>query len=176
MKRNFSDQTDLKWYDLYSPETNSFIRISTKQTAEQDGSVDGLYDSLLDLMKYLTRQSDLQQSLELALQQFLRNMSPTCQTSLFLVRNLNSQMCNYLNYIDNFKQVYQMQCGDMKELSDTDRSFAQLGLFPITNSYQCESSEDRAACDLMMSFNQETANDSKFKNLGQSKLNLIKKN
>lgn len=172
MKRNFSEQTDLQWYDLYSPETNSFIRISTKQSTGQGGSVEGLYHSLVDLIRHLTKQTDMQQSQELALQQFLANISPTCQTSLFLVRNLNSHMCNYLNYIDNFKQVYQMQCGDMKELSDTDRSFAQLGLFPITNSYQSESSEDRAACDLIMNYNQESAGDGKFQSLGQSKLNL----
>ena len=164
----------MKWYDIYSPETNSFVRISNKlesNSSGMDSSIENLYSSLVDLIKQLTKQADVQ-SHDLALKQFLTQVS-SMAASLFLVGNLNSHMCNYMSYIDNFKQIYQMQYADLKELSDTDRSFAQLGLFPIHNSYQTESDQDRAVCNEILNFNQESTSENKLRSLDQSILKTV---
>ncbi len=55
--------------------------------------------------------------------------------SLILVRRLESTICSYLGYIDNFKQVYRVKSVG-RENNQIDSSFAQIGVFPISmNAY-----------------------------------------
>lgn len=90
-------------------------------------------------------------------------------TSLFMLRNLNSHVCNYLNYIDNFKQIYQVKATNA--LSEIDSRFYQLGVYPISmQSYQAihrESDEEKQICNEIMNFKNEHVygNESKFQKI-----------
>lgn len=178
LKRKLSDRpTSTKWFDLFSPETNSFISINNKlENTSPNEEINLPATKLAEVLVNLIKNS-LNTKLETSavgpkLNSFLSKSSPN-STSLFLVRSLNSHMCNYMGYIDNFKQVYQMKCADVKVMGETDRTCAQLGLFPISmQSYKSvhqESNEERIICEEIQGY--EMADNRKFKLLNAGNQN-----
>lgn len=112
---------------------------------------------LIDQIRFVTR-SDLI-SVQLDITKFLVDVSYMHEqtTSLFLIRNLDSHMVNYLNYMDNFQQVYQIKSSHMHSLNDVDTSLAQLGVFPTSeqgfSSVHYETADEKSTCDEIINFN-----------------------
>lgn len=174
--KKLSDQGISKWYDLFSPETNSYISITNKLDKIINEKVTLPQEKVSEVLYNLIK-SSLKNQVDIAmhytkLNSFLKDFSINT-SSLFLIRSLNSHMCNYLNYIDNFKQVYQTRYIEMKSLNETDKNISQLGLFPISlqvfKSVHFESIEEKNICEEILSYEVDTEN--KFKSLNEGNKN-----
>ena len=176
LKNSSIDSQSLpNWHDLYSPETNSFLSITNKQNPESHSEnldIDAK-NHAMNKLSYLIQVSINQEFTEPMIQQmteFLFDISLET-SSLFILRNLNSHVCNYLNYIDNFKQIYQVKSTDA--LNDIDSRFYQLGVYPISlQSYQAthrESDEEKVILNEIMNFKNESDNGNKFQKISQGK-------
>ena len=121
-----------KWFDLYSAETNSYVSISNTQIVEN--SYDQLDDNQKeDLAKQIMLKCNISidNSIFLSLKKFMTSNEFCAQTSsLFALKILKSQMCDYLSYFDNFHHIYQSGIGFAKQ-QDFDSKLAKIGVFPV---------------------------------------------
>ena len=107
-------QPQARWYDLYSPETNSFASISNLATANASASTNEQAESELLVHQHVVDKLKLalggfNAASEENLFRFLSDTrySPALHhSSLLAIRPLHSPMCNYLSYFDNFQHVY----------------------------------------------------------------------
>jgi len=144
---------ELEWRDLYSPETNSFLSIKNKAESRPVPDKAALFALIKHSLTRYGRESNLGTE-EAALSAFLEN-SCLQTASLLLVRRLESTVCSYLGYIDNFQQVYRVKAaGGVSGL--TDSSLAQMGVFPISaQAYlgvHTEREEERRVCSEIIEF------------------------
>ena len=135
LKANLNDSA--KWFDLYSPETNSFLSISNKLNLNENltaANLEQQQNVLINRIQFLT-QIELSQFPEKNLRLFLRDfMSNT--SSLFLLRGLKSKIQNYFGYFDNLKQIYKSYSSkeSQSELENhIDIKLSHLGLYPVAD-------------------------------------------
>jgi polynucleotide 5'-hydroxyl-kinase GRC3/NOL9 len=152
------DSSMTKWYDLYSAETNSFLSISTNSTAPLEVNTNALLlnerqrEDLLNKLQLncdFTMDTDQKKQLN----EFLLKNDFTAETSsLIVLQELKSQMCNYLSYYENFHHIYQAANGLMiEEERDFDSKLAKMGVFPVQvqnfNAIKMETSEEKLVAD-----------------------------
>jgi polynucleotide 5'-hydroxyl-kinase GRC3/NOL9 len=143
---NFN-KLSIKWYDLFSPETNAFITISNKQSEiESDQSLTESSINLL-IQNVITTLS-LSNVNETSFNEFLRiNNFSLNNSSLIILKSLNSKICNYLSHFKNLKVLYQNNSDTQQSKSDLDNLLQKIGIFPISsnnlNNVSIESTEDK---------------------------------
>ena len=120
------------WFDLYSPETNSYLSLSNAQTIETNSNqMDENQNETLAKKIIFKCNLNIDNSLYLKLKEFIiRNEFSTGSSSLFALKNLKSQICDYLSYYDNFHHLYQSGIGLTKQ-QDFDSKLAKIGIFPV---------------------------------------------
>ena len=148
LNTNLTEQS--KWFDLYSPETNSFLSIINKHETKEASNLVVEQQFLINRIKQLAQinSNEFDQNLQLFLNDFSSNTS-----SLFLIRGFKSQICDYLGYFENFQKIYNSYSGfDSIEKSngnqnETDVKFSHLGLYVVTehnfNAVLIESDEEK---------------------------------
>ena len=95
-----------KWYELHSPETNSFIAVLNKSNEVLDEQMlsANFVEALLNKIKTLL---NLDTQIFDNLNEFLhKNDFSFSTSSLIAFAFLKSQMCNYISSFPNFKHVY----------------------------------------------------------------------
>jgi hypothetical protein len=151
-------RSPLKWFELYSPETNSYLNVSNKQNENIDPNnvPENAADSLIQ--KIITN-LNVTTPIEDRLRDFLgRNDFSLSSSSLIAVTFLKSQLANYINYFDNFKTVYQQTSkSDAENRAQAVKLTARLakgGIFPVSeenlNAVHTESSEENAIVDQLI--------------------------
>jgi hypothetical protein len=134
--------SSLKWYDLYSPESNSFLTVlNKKQPSEMHDTMEESQADFTHLSRSiyfslaLNRDFD---SFDRSLKEFLQKF-PTNSSSLFVLKALNSQMCNYFGYFENFHSVYHAASSGVElnrqKSSHVDEKLTQMGIFPISSEH-----------------------------------------
>ena len=153
LKKNLS-QLQEKWFDLYSPETNSFVTILNKAEQESFKEYATLTNEQLNevLIKQILNYAQIcpNETLIANLESYLTHFQLK-KASVFLLKSLNSPMCNYINYIENFQQVYQLPTANCQATNEIDSEFIRMGIYPVTaqnfNKIHRESIEEKLVCD-----------------------------
>lgn len=151
LKTNLNDP--VKWFDLYSPETNSFLSISNKLNLSENITEANLEQQQTVLINRIKIMSQIDPSVfpEQSLRQFLRDFISNT-TSLFLLRGFKSNVCNYFGYFDNLKQIYHSYQSLNKDnqsrvQNDAAVKFSHSGLYPVPensfNAVLVESDDER---------------------------------
>lgn len=142
------DNTIEKWFDLFSPESNSYLTILNKQ--EDDANFGLTYHQIISKIQNLFH-INIENSIEENLRNFLVKTNFNNKTSsLFAIRPLKSQLCNYICHFDNFQTVYQTNMNS-SELTAENQSMYQImnkfGIFPISeqhfNAIQLENENEK---------------------------------
>lgn len=155
-----------KWVDLYSPETNSYLSIANSRSSNEMDQIDVSSDLLNKIKDCLSL--TLENSMDQKLQDFLQknNFSPN-SSSLFILRSLKSQFCNYISYFENFQHIYQSQLvgskNDIVNLnlnsSEIDSLMAKLGIYPVPsnffNAIHVESLEEKTVVNEILTVSDE---------------------
>lgn len=176
-----------KWFDLYSPETNSFLSILNANQIFQDSISNELdFGSFSQNIKTcLNMDNDLYSSIESNFLDFLnKNQFSTDTCSLIAIKPLKSQMCNYLNYFENFQHIYQSLPGTTQShqngsnfnnnSNDLDFQLSKFGIYPIPvnyfNAVHIENQDEKNVIDQLL--NQHNQNDIECNTLFLLLLNL----
>lgn len=144
VKNSYEEANAFRWHELYSPETNSYLSVKNQnanETVNNDmNNKDQFGNFLLDRIKFYLN-IVIDQAVEEKLQNFLcQDENFNFQTgSLVVIHTLKSQMCNYLSYFENFKNVYQSLHDNKSELKKTnnqiDEKISKIGLYPVSRSH-----------------------------------------
>lgn len=130
------DTTQDKWHDIFSPESNSYLTIINKQ--ENNSNLSVPYPNILSKIQIIC-QTAIDSSIEEKIRDFLvRTNFNNHTSSLVVIRPLKSQLCNYICYFENFKNIYQTKI-DSNELAKDNISMCNImnkfGIFPIPDQY-----------------------------------------
>jgi len=153
--------SNLKWYSLYSPESNSFLTVLNKQEIsqvnEEEEAMTGEGESQIDL-SLVSRRIYLSLNLKRDFDAFDKSLKGFLQkfciksSSLFVLKAFNSQLCNYFGYFENFHSVYQATLSGIEfnrqKSSQVEEKLAQMGIFPISselfNAIHVEQEEEKS--------------------------------
>jgi hypothetical protein len=142
----FENSTQFKWFDLYSPETNSYLSIlnNRNESHENDNNENTQEIDYLSMQIRANTGLEFDNQLELKLREFLKqNKFNSSTSSLFVLRALKSHMCNYLSYFENFQHVYQSPSALVSNIADDknqnlvnfDAKLEKLNMFPIGSEH-----------------------------------------
>lgn len=115
-----------KWYDLFSPESNSYLTISNIQ--EDNSNFIQSYEQILSKIQIIS-QINIDNLVEENIRNFLiKSNFDNQNSSLIAIRPLKSQPCNYICNFQNFQNIYQTS----KESNELlNQLFNKFGIFPI---------------------------------------------
>jgi hypothetical protein len=121
-----------KWFDLYSAETNSYLSILNTQNVEANcNQIDDSQKEAIAKQMMSKFNLNIDNSQYLKFKEFMSQNKFTAETSsLFALKILKSQSCDYLSYYENFHHIYQSGIG-LSEHQDFDSKLAKLGIFPV---------------------------------------------
>ena len=162
LKKNLS-QPQEKWFDLYSPETNSFVTVLNRADQEPFKEYVTLTNEQLKevLIKQIFNYAQIcpNETLTANLESYLTHFQLK-KASLFLLKSLNSPMCNYINYIENFQQVYQLPTANCQATNEIDSELIRMGIYPVMtqnfNKIHRESIEEKLVCDEILQTQSES--------------------
>ena len=131
-----------KFYDLYSPDCNSFLVLSALNAQSPQNEANSLNAIFQFIMSHVNADMNKEQELSdedmkamhdkaNALKDYLDAFREKNLTSLFVLRKLKSQLCNYLNHFENYNQLYQSYNYKLY-LNETSPNFTTTN--PATNA------------------------------------------
>lgn len=125
---------DLKWYEIYSPETSAFQTIVNETPESGNGGVSSTSDQELNLiLGQIGGSFNLNSPAKSKFREFLRSSrfsSSSC--SLVAIAQLKSKICEYISSFDNFRHVYRPKFpSELPESSLTSRVEKAIDIFPI---------------------------------------------
>ncbi|CAF0868791.1 unnamed protein product [Brachionus calyciflorus] len=130
-----------KWYQLYSPETNSHLAILNKQDMPGSEFNELEYQNILRKLRNNFNLNIEAISNDKFREFLVKNNFHTGTSSLLVIRPLKSQLCNYICYFDNFQQVYQNSLGfneneiNRSDMNQFDCSLHKFGIFPVSEEF-----------------------------------------
>jgi hypothetical protein len=149
IKANFADP--LKWFDIYSPETNAFLSLTNNLDIKENknSNSEQVKEFLVDKISKLSGSDSNNSEFVQKLKNFLNYFSSNT-TTLLLVRCLRSSICNYLGYFENFQKIYHSFTGlnhSNNFQNEIDLKLARIGLYPVSlhnfNSVFLNSDEEK---------------------------------
>jgi hypothetical protein len=148
-------KSPMKWFESYSPETNSFANISNKlnESIDQNSFSNNVVDDVIQKVQFYINTVNLDQE---RLKEFLtKNDFSPITSSLIAITFLKSKLCNYLSYFSNFKTIYQQNANTKSATKSLDEKLAGFGVFPVSddkcNAIHIESSEELAIVNGLLS-------------------------
>lgn len=142
LKHYLNENTCKKdWYDVYSPETNSFVSLFNKAKLNSRSNENGLnINSILDRIKTVCN-LNIDSKSEENLEKFLKENEFSAESSsLLAIKPLRSQICNYLSYFENFQYVYQsasqLHSDNINSIqNDVENKFINIGIHPVSSDH-----------------------------------------
>jgi hypothetical protein len=136
--KHYFNQTNCKkdWYDVYSPETNSFVSLFNKAKLNSQSNIDTILNRI-KIVSNLNIDSKLEESLKKFLDQ---NEFSVESSSLIAIKPLRSQISNYLSYFENFHNVYQSTSKlhsdiDKNHHNNFENKFLNVGIYPVSSDH-----------------------------------------
>ena len=140
---SFENENQQKWFDLYSPETNSYLSIINNRDESQTNDENSLDAEYVIMQIKLNTGLNIDNQMEMKIREFLVQAQFSSNTSsVFVLRPLKAHMCNYLSYFENFQHVYQspsalISSDDDKNqnLANFDAKLEKFNIFPIGSEH-----------------------------------------